>query len=203
MSQPTETPNVGDAGAAPSTSLLGTASTVQTPEGAAAQTPPAPTAEASTAQEAEPVYEFKAPEGESFDAEVLGAYTEVVRELKLPVDAAQKVLDKVAPVLHARALAQQAEAARAQREAVVKATQEDPEIGGAKLEATLAQAQKTLALVATPDLVKYLNESGAGNHPAVIKAFAKLAGLMSPDRFVPSTQGNGASRDLAGRLFND
>ena len=46
-------------------------------------------------------YEFKAPEGTQFDDAVIGAFSEVAKELNLPQDQAQKVLDKMAPVIAA------------------------------------------------------------------------------------------------------
>ena len=58
-------------------------------------------------------YDFKAPEGVSFDEGVIGAFSEVAKDLNLPQDAAQKVLDKMAPVIQARQM-EQFEAARNQ-----------------------------------------------------------------------------------------
>ena len=40
-------------------------------------------------------YEFKAPEGREYDADFLTTFTEVAKELDLPQDKAQVVLDKL------------------------------------------------------------------------------------------------------------
>ncbi len=44
-------------------------------------------------------YEFKAPDGREYDAEVLNNFSEVAKDLNLSQDAAQKLLDKMAPIV--------------------------------------------------------------------------------------------------------
>lgn len=125
-------------------------------------------------------YEFKAPEGQKFDDTVLGAYSEIAKELNLPQEAAQKLLDKVAPVIQAR----QAEQIEAVRTAWGESAKTDKEFGGDKLTENLAVAKKALDTLGTPELKKLLNESGLGNNPEVIRAFYRAGKAISEDKFV-------------------
>ena len=51
----------------------------------------------------EPTFEFKAPEGKSYDADTISVYTKAVKELGIKPDAAQKLLEQVAPAMETRA----------------------------------------------------------------------------------------------------
>jgi hypothetical protein len=125
-------------------------------------------------------YEFKAPEGTTFDDAALGAYSEVAKELNLSQEAAQKVIDKVAPVIQAR----QAEQIEAMRTAWAQSAMSDKEFGGDKLPENIATAKKALETFGTPGLTNLLNETGLGNHPEVIRAFYRAGKAISEDKFV-------------------
>jgi hypothetical protein len=125
-------------------------------------------------------YEFRAPEGLRLDDAVLGAFSEVAKELALPQDAAQKVIDKMAPVFAAR----QAEQLKALSESWVQASVADKEFGGEKIAEHLAVAKKALDELATPELRKLLDETGLGNHPEVIRVFYRAGKRLSEDTVV-------------------
>lgn len=78
----------------------------------------------------------------------------------------------------------------------------DPEIGGAKWDATANNAQRFVKHVNDPALNTYLNASLGGNHPALIKAFAKAGELIREDD--PASGGAGGAgkpADAAHVLF--
>lgn len=131
-------------------------------------------------------YEFQAGEGRQFDDEVIGAFSEVAKELNLSNEAAQKVLDKVAPVLESRREAQISEA-RSQWAADSKA---DKEFGGDKLQENLTVAKKARDAFATPALVELLDQSGLGDHPEVIRFFVRAGKAISEDNFVAGGHGS-------------
>lgn len=141
-------------------------------------------------------YEFKAPEGTQFDDAVIGAFSEVAKELNLPQDQAQKVLDKMAPVIAAR----QAEQFQAARTEWAEAAKTDKEFGGEKLTENLGMAKKALDTFATPELRALLEESGLGNHPEVIRMFYRTGKAISEDRFVAG-QGGKTNQGDARRLY--
>lgn len=142
-------------------------------------------------------YEFKAPEGLTFDDAVIGAFSEAAKELNLPQDQAQKVLDKVAPVMAARQL-EQVQAIRTEWAEAAKA---DKEFGGENLAENLSVAKKALDTFATPELRTLLDESGLGNHPEVIRMFYRTGKAISEDRFVTGQAGKTNQGD-ARRLYS-
>jgi hypothetical protein len=167
--------------------------------------------EAAQAATAPDKYEFKAPDGAPFDAETIGAFSEVAKELGLSQEAAQKVLDRVAPKLaaqNAKALQQAMTSTTAEW---VKAIQADSEIGGEKLNENLAVAKRGVERFASPELRALLGPyhaqknprgMGLGNHPAVVKLFHAVGKAISEDKFVPGErQPSKADRSLADSLY--
>ena len=142
-------------------------------------------------------YEFKAPDGQQFDPEVLKAYEGVARELGLSQEGAQKVLDAVAPKLQEQ---QQAIIDKAQAQ-WAESSKADKEFGGEKLKANLAVAKKALDKFGTPELRKLLDDSGLGNHPELIRAFYRAGKAISEDGFVSGSARSSPNADPAKRLF--
>jgi len=182
------------------------AANVESTAASTAQTGATETAKAtdSTTEAVKPAtapekYEFKAPEGKSFSPEIITAYEGVARELNLPQEGAQKILDTIAPKL-----------AEVQQQAIAKvhgeweqAAKTDKEFGGEKLTENLAVAQKALTAFGTPELKTFLNETGLGNHPELIRAFVRAGKAISEDRFVPAGTSTDpkSGGDLASRLY--
>lgn len=165
---------------------------------AAAQTETETEGEAAKPVEGAPEsYEFTAPEGQQFDSGVIETFSSVAKELNLPQDKAQMVLDKMAPVI-AQRQAEQIAAAHAQWAEQTKA---DKELGGDRLPETLAVAKKALETTGTPELRQLLDQSGFGNHPAVIRHFYQVGKAISQDGIVNS--GDGITSGSAGRPAAD
>ncbi len=143
-------------------------------------------------------YEFKLPDGVQLDDKGTAAFSEVAKELNLSQEAAQKVLDKMGPVIagrHAEALTQ----AKAQW---VESAQTDKEFGGDKLTENLAVAKKALDTFGTPELRTLLNESGLGNHPELIRLMFRAGKAISEDKFVPAGSGSPrGAKDAANALY--
>ena len=72
-------------------------------------------------------YEWAAPEGVTLDESIMGSLSEVAKELNLPQAAAQKLVDKIAPVMAQR----QVEQFEALRTEWRQASSSDQEFGGA------------------------------------------------------------------------
>jgi hypothetical protein len=133
-------------------------------------------------------YEFKAQDGQEFDAGIITAFSEVAKELNLSQDAAQKVLDKVAPVIQSR----QSEQVETIRNEWVEQSKTDKEFGGEKLSENLSVAKKALDNFGSPELRALLNESGLGNHPEVIRFMFKAGKAISEDTFVGNSPNPGS-----------
>jgi hypothetical protein len=187
------------------TTTEGTEQVPTTPTAIAEVSPEAPQGTESK-QDATPeadapevVYEFKAPEGQQYNPNVISKFAEACKELKLPVEGAQKMIDMLQPVL----LKEQLDAVTAVRAEWKSQSKADPEIGGEKLAPALAVTKSVLDRFATPGLISLLEESGLGNHPEVIRMFTKFGSAISEDKVVSSGSGvqTPASRTPAQILY--
>ena len=161
-----------------------------------AATPAAP-APAEPAPPVEIDYAFTTPEGAApLDAKRVEAFTTLAKELKLPADAAQRVVDMAVQEAQASA-----EAHTALVQSWADEVKADKTLGGDNLTASAVIARKAIDL-GPPELKALLNSTGLGNHPAVFK-WAHAVGLaLSEDTFRSSggasTPGTGT---IASRLY--
>lgn len=141
-------------------------------------------------------YEFKAGEGVELDTEALKDFEPVARELNLTNEQAQKLVDAYPKIL-AGVQQRQAEAWQKQTEGWAETVKADKEIGGDKLTANLSAAQRALDQFGTPELKEYLNATGLGNHPDLVKTFVKIGKAMSEDGMVDgSNQGQRSAAEV-------
>lgn len=204
--QPAAAANGTGAGAsAPAPASSAPAATSQ--QGTEGQAAPAASTEAMEAPADKPAgapekYEFKPPEGKGFDPEVISAYSDVAKELNLPQDSAQKILDVIAPKVAERFEARQAEALTQLKTAWAEQSKSDKEIGGEKLNENVAVAEKALTAFGTPELRELLKSTGLANHPEVIRAFFKAGKAISEDKPVAGgRQPSAGEKDAAKALY--
>lgn len=136
-----------------------------------------------------PTYtDFKLPEGLVIDPEAMKVAGDMFADAGLSQEQAQKFID----------LAVSREQAAAQRSVQafvdmqnkwVREVKDDPEIGGDKLAATLASGARAIDRLGIPGLKEALDYTGAGNNPAIVKAFARIGQMMAEDRLVPANGG--------------
>lgn len=129
-------------------------------------------------------YEFKPAEGQDLDTAALEQFEPIARELNLTNEQAQKMVDLYGTQILPMVQKQQAEAWQKTTEQWAADVKADKEIGGDKLTANIGVAQRALETFGTPDLKEYLNASGLGNHPELIKVFVKVGKAMSEDGMV-------------------
>ena len=125
-------------------------------------------------------YEWAAPEGVTLDESIMGSLSEVAKELNLSQDAAQKLVDKMAPAMAQRQAAQ----VQAMQAEWRESSSGDAEFGGAKLAENMAVAKKALDAFATPEFRQLLEQTGMGNHPEVIRTFYRAGKAISEDGLV-------------------
>ncbi|MDT7076441.1 peptidase [Citrobacter amalonaticus] len=143
-------------------------------------------------------YEFQAAEGVELDTEALKEFEPVAREMNLTNEQAQKLVD-VYPKILAGVQQRQVEAWQQTTEQWAADVKADKEIGGDKLPSNLSAAQRALDQFGTPELKTYLNDTGLGNHPDLVKAFVKIGKAMSEDGMV--TGSNDGQRSAAEVLY--
>lgn len=146
------------------------------------------------------VYEFKAPEGMTLDEKAVETFSPMLKELNLSQEAAQKLMDSYASFQAAKAQEMMA-AITIQREAWVSEAKADKEIGGQAFDSNLKAGKAFVGKFGSPELIKVLNDTGLGDHPAVIKAFVKAGLAMSEDKHVSGSEAPPKERSLVDRLY--
>lgn len=60
---------------------------------------------------------------------------------------------------------------------------------GVQFDAKLSQAKRVVQQLGGPEVIAALNETGAGNHPALVKLFAKIGSMMAEDQLKSGASG--------------
>jgi hypothetical protein len=141
----------------------------------AAKGPVDAAAQAATdaAKAANAEYKFTAPEGIELDAAQVADFSRIAKELKLPAEAAQKIVDIAAGREVARA-----EAHRTQVAKWAEDVSKDKDIGTPEAQAA---ARGVIDTYGTLELKALLNSTGLGNHPELVRMVAKIGKAMSED----------------------
>ena len=134
--------------------------------------------------------DFTLPEGMDMDVGTLDAFKGLAKELNIPQEAAQKLIDLQTTLVAKQADAyQQAVVAQGQKWAAE--VKNDPELGGENYDKSVASAIKVIQSFGDPALTELLNDSGLGNHPALFKFCHRISAAISEDKFVmPGSQSN-------------
>lgn len=214
----TETPAGGDTGGTPAAAatepqtLLGGKGTEQPAGDAPAGEQPAVEGEEGDKPEgenpegekpAEPVvpekYEFALPEGFTLDEARASEFEAFARTNNLTNEAANEAL--ALAVKHVEGLQeQQATAWREQVEAWGNEIRSDKDLGGDKLQASVSIAQKAIARFGSPELVDFLESSGVGNHPALVKFCYQIGTRISEGGMITGA-GAGEGRRSTADVF--
>lgn len=188
-SQPTSAPTT-DTSAAPQ------------PNAAPAPAPALTQPEAPTALTADA---FQLPKGFELDNDAMSAFLGVLNNKDLSgAKLGQALIDLQAN------LATKASEAGSQRWTEQQQTwqteiQNDKDLGGANLPKTVANIGRVMDKFGTPELRNWMNETGLGNHPMLIRLFNSLGAQFGEGTALPpggSTSG-GAERTHAQRIFGN
>lgn len=140
-------------------------------------------------------YEFSVPEGVALDADLTSEFTALAKEDGLSQERAQKYID-----LGVKLASAGTQDFAKQVEGWVEQAKNDPEFGGDKYEASVGIGREAYARLATPDLKQFLETTGLGNHPEVIRLFYRIGRDSSEERRNPSTP-QGAPLDPATVMY--
>jgi hypothetical protein len=182
----------GDAGAGGDQTLLAGAK----PGAAGSDGKPAGDGKEPAPQGAPEKYEFKFPEGVTPDEKAVEEASKTFKELGLNQETAQKLIDLQAQFYQ-----------KAQEEAVstydqVRQGWKDATVKmlGGKLDESMGLAAKARDMFGSPELGKFLDESGLGNHPAMVAFFVNIGKAIRED---PLADGKGEQGDkpLENRVY--
>lgn len=116
-------------------------------------------------------YEFKAPEGTTFDEGTMKAFGDVAKELNLSQESVQKIIDRVTPELNN----QWKSAVEKYRTEWAEQSEADKEFGGAKFRENLQGTNEAYMRFTTREFRALMKESGLDSHPEVIRVFYRLS----------------------------
>lgn len=186
---PNPTPSAEDE--APSTILGGATTDEETPEDTRTDDEKAADeARAALFGAPEGDYEIVGlPEGTVIDTEALAAATPIAKELGLSNEGFSKLAsvyaEKILPGVTQQVtdtIMSQAEAQRADwGKDTLEAVKTDPAYGGAPLKDVQAAAAKAIERFGGAELRQYLEDTGLGNHPSMVKAFFLAGTTISED----------------------
>ena len=135
-------------------------------------------------------YALTMPDGVELDAQLSEALGPEFKELGLTNAQAQKLVDKYIGIQQQRAQGQ-GEAFAKTVSGWADTAKKDADMGGDKWDGTVRDAQRAINRLGTPALKEYLNASGGGNHPELIRVLAKAGALISEDN--PASGGAGGA----------
>lgn len=135
-------------------------------------------------------YEFTAPDGAELDTEAVAAFEPIAKELNLTNEQAQKLVDLYGTRLSQAVEAQQ-EAWQKQLDAWVTDVKSDKEIGGKAFDQQVNFAKTAINKFGTDALKQALDSTGFGNHPELVRVFARIGKAMAEDTFVQSNAQGG------------
>lgn len=156
-------------------------------------------------------YEIKFSEGFTPDAELLEEFVSLAKEAKLPGEAVQKIAGLSEKMMQ-RVFESQVEALNTRVDEWEKAVKADKDLGGDKLEQSLAVAKKAFDAV-VPEPLKPLFErfdreknpqgQGLGSHPDVIRMFIEIGKSISEDNRVVGATNSPGKRTHEERLYGN
>lgn len=146
--------------------------------------------------------DFTVPEGVALDEATVGEFSTLAKELNLPQEQAQKVVD--IGVQMAQRWAEESQTALTEMQAEWRRTAEaDPEIGGEALAQNLSIAKKALDAFASPAFRQELEATKLGDHPEFIRMMVKAGKAMSEDTLITPSGTAKAERSLAERIYGN
>lgn len=146
-------------------------------------------------------YALTMPEGIEVDQALVDALGPEFKDLKLTTKGAQRLADKFIEIQTGREKAR-GEAWGTTVAGWVDTAKADKEMGGDKWDGTVNTAVRAINTLGTPALKEYLEASGGGNHPELIRFMAKVGSLIKEDTPAQGgAEGAGKPVDHASLMF--
>lgn len=145
------------------------------------------------------------PEGSPVKQDRLDKIVAHAREQGLSKDEAETLLDQEQEAVSAYIEAEKS--AYAERSGTwVDEIKSDSELGGEKFSENVEHARRVMAKFSSEELKGMLEESGLGNHPEVVRLFARVGKAMASDTFeggVKDSATHKPPKSMAERLYGN
>ena len=144
--------------------------------------------------------DFKVPDGFEVDAVAMDAFKPLAKELELTQEQAQKLVDFYNDGAKTSADESQTYYSDLMTE-WQESVRNDKELGGKNFDDSLSAARKALDAFATPELYEIFEATGMGNHPEMVRIFARIGKAVKDDLIRIGSVNLTAPRDAADILF--
>ena len=135
---------------------------------------------------------------------LLGDFQQWAHENKVPLEAATALAKKYEAMVNdqAKNLPQmQAQAMEEQKQTWLKELKADKDLGGANWDSTMKDINTAMKAFATDELRQWLDSSGAGNNPHLVKFIARMGKEMAEPSFVRGGETTGREKSAAEVLY--
>ena len=166
-------------------------------QSAAVETKPEVVAEkpADSEVKADVTFELKLPENSLLDQSKVNEVIAYAKAKGLSNEQAQDLLNREDATLKTFLDAQNEQLAKTSQEWKQQAMS-DKEIGGPEFNKNVELAHRAIKQYGNETLINYLNESGLGNHPDVVRMFMRIGKAMADDKIITSTSKSTVSKSL-------
>ena len=150
-------------------------------------------------------YTLELSEGSHVKQSRLDEIVADARKQGLSKDQAQALVDREQQAISTY-LEQEKSALEERSQQWVEDVKSDQEIGGEKFGASVEQAKRVISKYASDSLKDMLEKTGLGNHPEVVRLFARVGKEMASDSFVNAPAGNvpvKQAKSYAERLYGN
>lgn len=147
-------------------------------------------------------YNITLPEGIEVDKGLLDRFSPKFKEAKLTQRQVQAVTSEYAAMRKEEG-EKQLEAWGKTVDGWKEAARTDADMGGDKWDATTKSAIRAVTTLGTPELQSYLEASGGGNHPELIRFMAKVGAMIKEDSPATGQSSGGQKQDRISVLYPD
>lgn len=144
--------------------------------------------------------ELKLPDGSLLDQSALDGIAQLAKEQGLSPKQAQALVEKQAATLKAYSDKVVSDWTK-QREAWSEAIKADKEIGGDQMPKSVELAKQVVSKFGSEDFRKALNETGFGNHPELVRIFARIGKMIGNDTLVRASTSPATSKKPLEEVF--
>ena len=144
--------------------------------------------------------DFNLPDGVELDQVTMDKFKPLAKELELTQDQAQKLVDFYNDGAKASADESQTYYSELMTE-WQETVRNDKELGGKNFDESLSAARRALDAFATPELYEVFDATGMGNHPEVVRVFARIGKAVKDDMIRVGNASTTGPKDPADVLF--
>lgn len=134
-------------------------------------------------------YDLKLPEGSLLRAQDLEKIASLAKERGLSNEDAQKLVVTKDETYRELLSKQQEELKQKTQTEWINEGKNDKEIGGDAFQKNVEMAKRVVQKFGSESFQKTLSETGLGNHPELVRTFARIGKLMSEDQLVIGATG--------------